>query len=757
MALTGSPALRSPLSCSTARDASSNQTDQKCSLPQPKLGTLLPKGVCAEGPAGKIVTANETANEMRTNTAAQSLSNETLLAINTSMQRLASDPSSAAHRARYYQLWSENSDNIHKLVEQPKLQAFEPHGEAMTLAQVILDSSVDAWRSNAAANVLLDTIFTLGNFSERNLKAFIEAFSLLSPAQRVVVFGFVRASLAPDAHLLNRLDALTENIDDQLNRGQVETTKRTATTGGNYALPTGRRLRSMQSGRVQSGLLGRLPETYSRLLNCWLVGKKRISQTPRSAKLSLGLNEGHANTCYIHTGIQMLRKSLDAPALTHQDAESLIERVIARASARAGVSPAQFCELLHLAPNDRLNALRALRGYTEHLEKVHVTKQIVTHIQSLQGIFGKQINKLTAEEKGLILNEIEQVASGQIISQDARAALYRLTDGKRLAAAIRQHLDNQPQYISNHERQALTIVQNYGTELRKLVYLDTVLTLKQGANLPNRERQQLLAYLAKNVETLGGASVGEQGDAGEFSAKITELYQDFFPEKNSAGNGNYHEIVQTQYHGTTAKMMRWAQKSQQQPSLNSVKPQDMANTVFLPMAAAVDQFNHPSEPITLQRVIDLRFATERHTSRDFAIRGPFQGAKHLALSKQFGFAALPARFSIRVDRKSMNFINGFLVEQRNNRQFDLNTLRNIPLHLPVFDANKNRFEITAAAYNVVGFSVHQGGSSGGHWFAYVKLNDGQWACINEGSVSIVNSDEALGAATSASSFNLERA
>lgn len=678
-------------------------------------------------------------------------------ALTHSLSTLNSDPLNIDNITSYYTHWSQTSETLQSLA-QTSAHTHPHHARAVSL----MKAGVDVCASNSHANDVLDILLQPGKIKPRMLKRLIPMLKQLSAAQKVVVFGFCKEAMGQNTEALKRYDTLQKMV---LKWENTQVPHRDVT-------------RNTVSYVLRSAL-SLLPQGIQRAVQQWCSCKAHLAQLAPTSQPSLGLDEPSANTCYIHTGLQLLRKSLPQAPLSTAAFEQKLEQLIESNAQSRGLSPSQYNALLNLSPPERLDAFRAYRQTDGQTEKVKVANTIARRIVTLQSVFGATPGALTPAEQGFVLNEIEDIAANEGLTPNQREQLYCLPDADAMLDQIKNWLDQQIPYQSHRERQTLSELNAFETELSKFIYLDAALTVKNGDRLPTAELAQLLEYLAEQVGLLGIAEPGEQGDAGEFAAKITELCEQYYPAQPSEDQQDEKstEVIQSQYHGATDRMQQWANQrneptkgtagplSSETDVITTLTRQDIGHTVALAMSNLDANLGKDQTPLTLQDVITARFMSEHFPQRDLQ-RQPlreavqdasgFSQAQYVPVTKTLGLAQLPDQLNIRVDRRNMTFQRGRIVHGKDNRPFTLPSLQAITLDLPIYQAKESRFVTTEARYDITGFSVHSGSARSGHWIAYTQAQDDQWFRLNDGHTTPVSEKAAYVAAAQASSYVLVR-
>lgn len=496
-----------------------------------------------------------------------------------------------------------------------------------------------------------------------------------------------------------------------------------------------------------NSLIDRLPVSISSQINHWLADKARIALAPPASQPHHGLNEKATNTCYIHTGIQLLKQCLHSRPLSVTDARDQINKLIMRKAEAVGVSPEAFCDLLNLNENARVGLLRRLNGTNEASLKDSAVLQITHNVRKLQNIFGNNPDALTPEEQAFVIDELDTIASSEIEGRNNRANLFTQPTAQHIQRHVKAQLDRKTNYRTAAEESALKVLSSFQEELLKLQYLDKVLHIIDGALLNQNLRTQLLNYIAENIELLGIAERNQQGDAGEFASKILELYSLFISTTDSESR----EVIHKGYAGVTHRMMQYTESP-----VDSIQYQEMTGSIFTPIDSTLTHCRNNQTALQLQSIINTRFEAEYHASEPITGQAIFPNPAPMASIESTGLSKLPDKINLRVERKTGDFTRTPPVYRRNGEPFSLNSLSNVPLTFPIYDQHSGAFSNQSGNYGITAFSVHSGTDNSGHWQAYSKNRNGNWYCMNDNSVTAVSEQHALNKARMASTFVLKR-
>lgn len=392
--------------------------------------------------------------------------------------------------------------------------------------------------------------------------------------------------------------------------------------------PTMRASSNVLRLKQPDSLINRLPATMSAMLKDWLHDIANIAALPATEHPDYGLDDDSENTCFIHTGMQLLRKKLTSSAPSVTDIKGQVEALICHNAAAIEVSPEQYCDLLNMDKAGQLKALRSFHKVDEGQVKERVASKIASAVHGLHAVFGPNTERLTPEEQAFILDEIEEAVDGLISGHSARATLYTLGNKSDIKDAVLAVLNDIPDYRSSEENKTLNRLAYFDAELRKLICLNNVLTVLAGPHLPQNAKSYLLNAIADNVELLNVAEVGEQGDAGEFCAKIAELYYQHIGTLNT----NSREVIQNRYTGLTNRIAYWAQ----QDNDTGITSQDISANISAPMSAISKSLEDNNTSLTLQHILDTRFAPESHPSSTIDGVAQFSKAMRMGLQRSIG-------------------------------------------------------------------------------------------------------------------------
>lgn len=496
-----------------------------------------------------------------------------------------------------------------------------------------------------------------------------------------------------------------------------------------------------------NSLIDRLPVSISSQINHWLADKARIALAPPTSQPHHGLNEKATNTCYIHTGIQLLKQCLHSRPLSVTDARDQINKLIMRKAEAVGVSPEAFCDLLNLNENARVGLLRRLNGTNEASLKDSAVLQITHNVRKLQNIFGNNPGALTPEEQAFVIDELDTIASSEIEGRNNRANLFTQPTAQHIQRHVKAQLDRKTNYRTAAEESALKVLSSFQEELLKLQYLDKVLHIIDGALLNQNLRTQLLNHIAENIELLGVATPNQQGDAGEFASKILELYNQFI----STTSNESKEVIHKGYADVTHRMMQYTESP-----VDSTEYQEMTGSIITTIDNVLTHCRNNRTPLQLQSIINVRLEGGYHASEPTERQNIFPNPMSRASMESKGLSKLPEQINLGIERKTVDFTSNPPRYVANNEPIALNSLKSVPLSFPIYDQRSGAFSNQSANYGITAFSVHSGTDNAGHWQAYSKSRNGTWHCMNDNIVTAVSEQHALNKARVASTFVLKR-
>lgn len=506
-------------------------------------------------------------------------------------------------------------------------------------------------------------------------------------------------------------------------------------------------LRSTASSRGIM-FLNALPSASQRLINRILQEKLNLVQAPKAEQRNLGLMQvSIGNSCYINTGIQLLRNFLpEKNPISPAELMDKMNGYFVDALQASRLSDQQFSVLVKLAPASRVQAIKSLRVNQINADKETLANNLAEKLIQLRRHFGA-----TPEESecALILEEIQEVineVAPGAISSDDQGRLYGAINGGTTADGLRPIvmglLEQNESFKTRRQVALLNTLEDFSTKIMELMYLEAVLEVKSGDVYDRRDLRNFLDIIADNVDLLGINTVrGQQGSANEFCLKFLEMLQRHYPRET----GLFEVVQKTYIASVTDKMERWADvagsdNARRKPTIET----RLVGDAIAENAQAIDSVKVAS----LQDICDARFKLRTSDGLRKESIENFGISQSPAIEERSGLKSVPQNLILSLERRRLDEAG----EHIDRRVFSVgDRLDQIELSVDVYDDALGDFVTKRQSFKCSAFATHQGGARGncGHWVSFIN-QDNQWYLVNDHRVTQVDEASVSQASTEAS-------